>query len=779
MDSSSTESLKAESQKVNRSIEMLENNQYPDFQNASDRNLEGYYKSVFENTGTAMLIIDADTTILQYNKKLQQITGFIPREIENKHKWTEFVDENDLPKMLEYHYKRRIDPSSVPSEYRFSLIDAKGMRHEMLACIALLPFTERTLVSLFDLTSYHQTEIALVESERKYRDLWENSSDIFYTTDIRGNFTSANAMALKTFGYSREDFSKISINQIVDPEYIDIAKKHMEDKFTLRSKSTTFELLTRTSQGTPVWVEVNTRLIIENDEITGIQGMARDITDRKIQEEKLRESQRRFKETADLLPGIICEMDSRLYLTYVNEMGLRLFGYTREEFEKGVCVRDLVPDEYKEMLQSTVKIIFSGGTSSPTVYSLYKKDGTLIHALLSSAAIVNGGKICGIRTCFFDISDRIRAEEKLRLSEERFRSIYSESPIGIALFSPDGFLFDMNRSFRRLFGFDETGSVHLELFEMLNLDSAELARLRIGKPVNCEIEKVFNCGSGNVRKFFDWYITPICTDSNKPSVYLAQVQDCTDRKEAQESRLRVEREATARAEALVEGLKRELREKERFHNMVSRSSQMKQIFDSIPQIAEAMVTVLIRGDSGTGKELIARSLHELSNRKEMPFVAINCSALPDNLLESELFGYKAGAFTDAKKDKPGKFTLAEGGTIFLDEIGDISPAMQVKLLRVLQERTFEPLGGIKPFKADVRIIAATNKSLETMVRTGEFREDLYYRINVVSIKLPALKERLCDIPILCEHFVERFNARYSKSIKGVSDEALETLLAYD
>jgi transcriptional regulator with PAS, ATPase and Fis domain len=213
--------------------------------------------------------------------------------------------------------------------------------------------------------------------------------------------------------------------------------------------------------------------------------------------------------------------------------------------------------------------------------------------------------------------------------------------------------------------------------------------------------------------------------------------------------------------------------------MVSRSPEMKAIFAVLPEVAESTATVLIEGESGTGKELVARSLHELSPRRAAPFVAINCSALPDTLLESELFGYKAGAFTDARRDKPGKFALAEGGTLFLDEIGDVSPAMQVKLLRVLQERVYEPLGARAPERADARVIAATNKDLKAAVELGAFRMDLFYRVNVLSVKLPPLRQRRCDIPLLCQHFVGQFNSRYGKRVEAVSPEALELLLAYD
>ena len=206
---------------------------------------------------------------------------------------------------------------------------------------------------------------------------------------------------------------------------------------------------------------------------------------------------------------------------------------------------------------------------------------------------------------------------------------------------------------------------------------------------------------------------------------------------------------------------------------------MRELFDLLPAVAESGSTVLLEGPSGTGKELLARAIHELSERRDGPFVAVNCAALPDTLLESELFGYQAGAFTDARKSKPGRFARAEGGTLFLDEIGDISPAMQTRLLRVLQERVYEPLGGVKPVRADVRIVAATNKSLQQLVQEGAFREDLFYRIHVVRLELPALRDRREDIPLLVDHFIARFNRLKGRDVAGVSDAVLARLMEHD
>ena len=236
---------------------------------------------------------------------------------------------------------------------------------------------------------------------------------------------------------------------------------------------------------------------------------------------------------------------------------------------------------------------------------------------------------------------------------------------------------------------------------------------------------------------------------------------------------------TFRDLSIVEELRKELQGRYQVGDMVSRSPAMRRLFDILPQVAGSDSTALIQGETGSGKEVLARAIHSLSSRRDKPFVAVNCGALPDSLLESELFGYKAGAFTGADHDKPGRFALAEGGTLFLDEIGEISPALQVRLLRVLQDRTFEPLGGTQTLKANVRIIVATHRNLAVQVKKGSFRQDLLYRVNVVRIELPPLRKRKEDIPLLVDHFVARFNRLQGRSIRRVSPEVMALLMAHD
>lgn len=226
-------------------------------------------------------------------------------------------------------------------------------------------------------------------------------------------------------------------------------------------------------------------------------------------------------------------------------------------------------------------------------------------------------------------------------------------------------------------------------------------------------------------------------------------------------------------------LRQELKSSYQVGDLISRSPKMQKIFKILPAIANSESTVLILGETGTGKEVLARTIHQLSNRKHGPFLAVNCGALPDNLLESELFGYKAGAFTGADKDKPGRFALAKTGTLFLDEIGEITPALQVRLLRVLETKYFEPLGATCPEKANVRLIAATNKDLKKMTEQGKFRQDLYYRLNVVKLELPPLRERKEDLPLLLEQLIAKFNKLQQKNIQGLTSQAMAILLGHN
>jgi PAS domain S-box-containing protein len=236
---------------------------------------------------------------------------------------------------------------------------------------------------------------------------------------------------------------------------------------------------------------------------------------------------------------------------------------------------------------------------------------------------------------------------------------------------------------------------------------------------------------------------------------------------------------TFRDLSTLEQLRREITSRYTFEDIIGRSEAFQKIFALMPDIAASESTVLIEGPSGSGKELLARAIHNLSQRRAKPYVIVNCGTLPTNLFESELFGYKRGAFTDARRDKPGRITLAEGGTIFFDEVGDLPFETQVKLLRLLQEREYTPLGSVETQQADVRIVAATNRDLSTLVSQGRFRDDLYFRLAVVRLTIPSLARRREDVPYLVEHFIRRFNGKQGKRIQGVTPAVMQILMRHE
>jgi PAS domain S-box-containing protein len=490
---------------------------------------EGRYRTAFECTGTAMLLIEEDTTVSMWNNKLEEVSGYTQEDAQKGRKWIEFVVEEELPRLLEYHKNRRLGLPS-PSEYEFRMKHRDGGFRDMFMSVGMIPNSKKSIISLVDITQRKKIETALRRSEEEYRDLFENANDMIYMHDQNGMITAANTAALSTLEYEPDNIGSIAIRDIVAPEYLPFVMSKIGELTEQNPRSTRFEILAYSKSKKSLWIEVRLRAIWKNGVFFGIQGIARDVTERKKAEEaKLEKAQNDAK-------------DARLM---VKKLRMKIDGIT--------CL----------------------------------------------------------------------------------------------------------------------------------------------------------------------------------------------------------------------------------NTMASRNPSMKQLFEVMPNIAQSDATVLLLGESGTGKELIARELHKISPRKNKNFVAINCSALPDLLLESELFGYKAGAFTDAKKDRAGKLSFAGGGTLFLDEIGDISPAMQVKLLRVLQEREFQPLGGNETERMNARVIAATNKNLQELVKKGMIREDFYYRIKVLPLTIPPLRERRCDLPLLYDHLIEKFNIRYSKSITELSDEVNEVLLRYD
>ena len=331
---------------------------------------------------------------------------------------------------------------------------------------------------------------------------------------------------------------------------------------------------------------------------------------------------------------------------------------------------------------------------------------------------------------------------------------------GVFTVNEDWIITSFNRAAEKITGFSREKAIGKKCFEIFQADICQSAcalgrTLKNGKPL---LDLPVNILNGQGRT------VPISISTAVLKNHRGQVIGGVE---------------TFRDLSVLEALRKELTRQYSLGDIIGKSAALQKIFHLLPDIARSDSSVLIQGPSGSGKELLAQALHQISGRRNKPFVAINCSALPETLLESELFGYVRGAFTDAKKDKPGKFSQADSGTLLFDEIGDMPLSLQAKLLRVLQEKTYEPLGSNRPRDLRARLISATNKDLKQLIEAGRFREDLYYRLKVIQINLPTLRERREDIPLLIDHFIRKFNRHQGKKIERVSPEVLEILMHYE
>jgi PAS domain S-box-containing protein len=377
-----------------------------------------------------------------------------------------------------------------------------------------------------------------------------------------------------------------------------------------------------------------------------------------------------------------------------------------------------------------------------------------------------------------DITQRKRAEEAIHESEERFRRL-SEGPLEGVVLSEKGRILDVNEQFSRMFGLNPNEMIGMPVSDFVAPESRQLVLGKIDSGDETPYEHMAVRRNGSV---FPVEVNGKTIPYKGRSARVTVIRDITERKRAEQGL----RNALAEVEKLKNRLQEEniylqdeIKVTHNFEEFITRSQNVKQVLHKVEQVAPTDATVLILGESGTGKELLARAIHHLSHRSDRALVKVNCSALPEPLIESELFGHEKGAFTGATARKSGRFELADGGTIFLDEIGDLPVELQVKLLRVLQEGEFERLGSSNTLKVDVRVIAATNRNLDDAIRRGTFREDLFYRLNVFPVTLPPLRDRKEDVPDLARHFIKKYCAIIGKKIEKIPPGIFNALMAYD
>lgn len=474
----------------------------------------------------------------------------------------------------------------------------------------------------------------------------------------------------------------------------------------------------------------------------------------------LEDSLKRYETILNDVDVQLSEMDLDGNITFINDAGLKMWRLPREEL-MGLHYRAYVdPETAKRFYKIFRKVYETGIPLKNAVLDITDKDGRR-RTIEKSVSLMRDdqGAITGFRMVTREITDRKEAENRLIEHRSRLEAIFGSVKDAIITVDPQLQVIEANRSTETICGIgvqEIIGKPFSQGQTHCGQACQEVLRQTLQQK-NAIKEFLIECDHPHrLHQVVSVSTSPLLDPQGTFMGAVMVIRDLT----------------------LLRGLERELRERHRFQNLIGRNKTMQDIYRLLEELANVDTTVLVTGESGTGKELVAKALHYSGNRSFKPFVTVNCSALAESLLESELFGHVKGAFTGAIKDKQGRFQAAEGGTILLDEIGDISPMIQLKLLRVLQEKEFERVGDSTPQRADVRVIASTNKHLKEKVARGEFRQDLYYRLKVVEVALPPLRERREDLPLLVDHFRCLFNERFNRNIEGISSEVLSAFMEY-
>jgi formate hydrogenlyase transcriptional activator len=496
-----------------------------------------------------------------------------------------------------------------------------------------------------------------------------------------------------------------------------------------------------------------------------------DLEERARAEDALRLSAEGLRLIVDTIPGLIAINAAGGELELLNQRVLEYFGRTFEELKNWAMTDAVHPDDLP-LFASAFYRSMETGTPFDCEPRLRRSDGT--YRWFQSRGLPLRDRDGHIVRWYFlltDIDDLKRAQVKLRQDEDEFRQIADASPQAIIVFSADGLLLYANRFSLEYSGLSQeefrVGGWRERIYhpdDIENFNEERRKGLALGAPFESELR--IRRADGEYRWSRIRY-NPLLDQDGKVTRWYATRTDIEDRKRAEEQ-MKNENQA----------LRDEISSAHMFEEIVGLSKAIKAVVQEVARVAPTESTVLISGETGTGKELVARAIHKRSARSARPFVAVNCAAIPASLIASELFGHERGAFTGALQRRQGKFELADGGTIFLDEVGDLPSDTQVALLRVLQEREVERVGGSRPIRVNVRVIAATNRDLQAAIAERAFRSDLFYRLNVFPVEMPPLRERPTDVPLLVEYFVHRFSKRAGKKITGISKDALDLLQSY-
>jgi PAS domain S-box-containing protein len=491
-------------------------------------------------------------------------------------------------------------------------------------------------------------------------------------------------------------------------------------------------------------------------------------------------SEHQWQSFLDKVTLLVLRTDAQGLINYVNSAFLNTTGYSKEELI-GEPIPELFPENDRQEVRERIRTSAQGGVRSSVVRPIVAKDGSKIQAKWSNVFLRDGEKrTTGMLFIGEDTAQLTEAQQDLIDERNRMDTILSALDTGLALINPDMTIAWLNqKTIEALDSVDPIGSKCYAIAENRNTpcdDCGCIAAFNDGQ--SHETERL----NSNNNRWYHIVSQPIKDQNGKVVSVLESNTDITERKRVEQAKDHAMKEVEDLKNRLEEEniyLKLEMRAARLTSNIIGSSNAIEYVMIRVQEVAKTDASVLVEGETGTGKELVSQAIHENSRRHGKSFVKVNCAALPANLIESELFGHERGAFTGADKPRIGRFEMADGGTLFLDEISELHLDLQPKLLRVLEDGSFERVGGSKTMKVDVRVIAATNRDLRQEVKQGRFRPDLFYRLNVYPISVPSLKKRRDDIPLLVDHFIPQLAARIGKHIDQISPWSMEQLVDYD
>jgi formate hydrogenlyase transcriptional activator len=688
---------------------------------------------------------------------------------------------------------------------------------------------KQKLSPLEEATERKLAEEALRKSEERWRSVFENSAIGVALTDLNGRFLATNPTYQKMLGYREEEFQTVSFLEITHEDYREANWALVRELLEGKREQFQIEKQYRRKDGSFVWVRNNVSLVPGTESVPRfIMALSEDITERKQAEEALQQSEERVRLILDSAAEGVFGCDPEGTCLFCNQAAVRLLGYDEPVELLGKNMHALEHHTRKDGTTFPIDEcpIYIGFHENRGVHIdddiFWKKDGTSFPVEYWSHPMLRDGKTVGAVITFFDITERKKADEALRKSEQRKCSLLEINNAIINNLTQEALFGSAYEAIRRVVSFDRAAFLihqpETKTLKLLSMDSdTESEFFRLGKEYDLQetrvsawvLDRQQAVVRGNLEKeqqsagdqrlvaegIQSYCVVPLVAMGNSIGTFTVWSETKNRYSEADAELLQevanqvalaianmksFEEIATLKARLEKENvyLQEEIRTVHNFEEIVGNSPTLLELLRRVDQVAPTDSSVLIYGETGTGKELIARAIHDRSTRKNRPLVKVNCSAISAGLVESELFGHVKGAFTGAFERRIGRFELADGGTLFLDEVGELPLETQVKLLRVLQEREFEPVGSNRSVHVDVRIIAATNRNLRESISAGSFRSDLFYRLNVFPLEVPPLRERSPDILQLAMFFLSRYSRNLGKRMEGISTAATERLIRY-